>query len=40
MFVNIRTVLADMKLLGVRIYEFDAQMHSDCPQRRIRKLLG
>jgi lipopolysaccharide export system permease protein len=26
-FVNIRTVLADTKLVGVRIYEFDPQMH-------------
>ena len=25
-FVNIRTVLADMKLVGVRIYEFDPQL--------------
>ena len=25
-FVNIRTVLADMKLVGIRIYEFDRDL--------------
>ncbi len=40
-FVNIRTVLADMKLVGVRIYEFDSQMHLTYrPQRRNREFRG
>ena len=40
-FVNIRTVLADMKLVGIRIYEFDRNLRpDDGAQRRAGKLLG
>ena len=36
-FVNIRTVLADMTLVGVRIYEFDRDLRlTDGAQRGVR----
>ena len=35
-FVNIRTVLADMKLVGIRIYEFDRDLQ---PQRRAQRRI-
>ena len=39
-FVNIRTVLADMKLVGIRIYEFDRDLApQDGAQRGIRQLM-
>ncbi len=38
-FVNIRSVLADMTLVGVRIYEFDSDLRlDDGARRRVRQL--